>query len=119
MGLSCVPGGNRNQQDNRIILPYATWTVFVDKRVDIERLVQSNSLSSLVIQDFVIELVKVHNVHNVKLSLYNKCLYMKPSTILFMLELERCVEYVYSDLCHCTSTGLAIFDGKMWQHCNF
>jgi len=29
---------------------------------------------SLIIQDFVIELVKIHNVHNVKLSLCDKCI---------------------------------------------
>ena len=37
--------------------------------------VLSNTPSSLVIQDFVIELVKIHNVHNVKIII--KCLYMK------------------------------------------
>jgi len=30
------------------------------------------------ILDFVIELVKIHDVDNVKLSLSEKCLYMKP-----------------------------------------
>ena len=39
------------------------------------------------ILDFVIELVKIHDVDNMKLSLSEKCLYMKPY-LLFMLELE-------------------------------
>ncbi|KYQ58435.1 hypothetical protein ALC60_02571 [Trachymyrmex zeteki] len=89
---------------NRIVLPRATWTAFVEKKVDIERLVQSTTPSSLVIQDCVIELVKIHVVNTVKLSLCNKYLYMKPSTMLFMFELEQCVEHVYSDLCQCTNS---------------
>jgi len=50
------------------------------------------------IMDLVIELVKIRDVDNVKLSLSEKCLYMKPSTILFMFELEQCVEHIYFDL---------------------
>ncbi|KYQ47210.1 hypothetical protein ALC60_13767 [Trachymyrmex zeteki] len=84
---------------NRIVLPRATWTAFVEKKIDIERLVQSTAPSSLVIQNFVIELVKIRDVDTVKLSLCDKCLYMKPSTMLFMFELEQCVEHVYFDLC--------------------
>ncbi|KYQ52380.1 hypothetical protein ALC60_08543, partial [Trachymyrmex zeteki] len=67
------------------------------KKVDIERLVQLITPSSLVIQDFVIELVKICDVGTVKLSLCDKCLYMK-STMLFMFELEQCIEHVYFDL---------------------
>ncbi|KYQ57716.1 hypothetical protein ALC60_03313, partial [Trachymyrmex zeteki] len=79
---------------NRIVLPRAMWTAFVEKKVDIERLVQSTTPPSLVIQEFVIELVKIRDVDTVKLSLCDKCLYMKPSTMLFMF--EQCVEHVYS-----------------------
>ncbi|KYN13161.1 hypothetical protein ALC57_14656, partial [Trachymyrmex cornetzi] len=75
---------------NRIILPHATWMAFVEKRVDIRQLVRSSTTSSLMIQDLVIEFVKIRDVDNVKLALYNKCTYVKPSTILFMLELEQC-----------------------------
>ncbi|XP_018401840.1 PREDICTED: uncharacterized protein LOC108779007 [Cyphomyrmex costatus] len=67
---------------NRIILPHATWTAFVEKRADIERLVQSTTpSSSLMIQDLVMELVKIRDVNTVKLSLCDKCMYMKPSTV--------------------------------------
>ncbi|KYN13274.1 hypothetical protein ALC57_14537 [Trachymyrmex cornetzi] len=94
-------------QGNRIVLPQVMWTAFVKKRADIEQLMQSPTpSSSLVIWRLQIELVKIHDVGNVKLSLCNKCLYMKSraraSTILFMLELEQCVEHVYCELCQYT-----------------
>ncbi|KYN10779.1 hypothetical protein ALC57_17080 [Trachymyrmex cornetzi] len=80
------------------------WTAFVKKRADIEQLMQSPTpSSSLVIQALQIELIKIHDVDNVKLSSCNKCLYMKPSTILFMLELEQCIEHVYCELCQYTN----------------
>ncbi|KYQ50682.1 hypothetical protein ALC60_10225, partial [Trachymyrmex zeteki] len=91
-------------QGNRIVLPHATWTAFIEKKDDIERLVQSTAPSSLVIQNFVIELVKICDVDTVKLSLCDKCLYLKPSTMFFMFELEQCVEHVYFDLCQCTNS---------------
>ncbi|KAG5344752.1 GVQW3 protein, partial [Acromyrmex charruanus] len=51
--------------------------------------------SSLMLQELQIELVKLRD-DNVKLSLYDKCLYiMKPSTVLFMNELEQYAEHVY------------------------
>ncbi|KYN13718.1 hypothetical protein ALC57_14082 [Trachymyrmex cornetzi] len=40
------------------------------------------------ILDLVIKFVEIRDVDNVKLSLCDKCMYMKPSTILFMLELD-------------------------------
>jgi len=57
-----------------IVLPYAMWSINRWMSCDYVE-VQSNTPSSLVIQDFVIELVKIHNVHNVKIII--KCLYMK------------------------------------------
>ncbi|KYN27505.1 hypothetical protein ALC57_03103, partial [Trachymyrmex cornetzi] len=95
---------------NRIILPHATWTAFIEKRMDIVRLMRSSTLLSLMILDLVIELVKICDLDNVKLSLCDKCVYMKPSTILFMLELEQCVEHVYFDLCQYTNIASDKFD---------
>jgi len=42
------------------------------------------------------KLVKVCDTKNVKLSLHDICLYMKH--VLFLFELEQCVEYVYYKL---------------------
>ncbi|KYN28688.1 hypothetical protein ALC57_01942, partial [Trachymyrmex cornetzi] len=95
---------------NRIVLPHATWMAFIEKRSDIQQLVRSSTPSPLMIQDLVIELVKIRDVDNVKLSLCDKCVYMKPSTILFMLELEQCVEHAYFDLCQYTNIVSDKFD---------
>ena len=76
---------------------HPAWIYYVD---GIHRKTSSNwygHLRQVMILDFVIELVKIHDVDNVKLSLSEKCLYMKPY-LLFMLELEQCVEHIYFDL---------------------
>jgi len=54
------------------------------------------------IQDLSVELVKIDNEYNVKISLHSTCLHMKPKTVLFMFELEYCVEHVYFELCQYT-----------------
>jgi len=43
-----------------------------------------------------VELVKIRiYTYIVKLTLHDTCLYMKPATILFLFELEHCVEHAY------------------------
>ena len=66
---------------------------------DIERLMQSTvpSLSSP-IQDLNIELVKVCDTKNVKLSLHYTYLYIKPTIVLFLFVVEQCVEHAYYKL---------------------
>ncbi|KYQ49776.1 hypothetical protein ALC60_11152 [Trachymyrmex zeteki] len=97
--VKIVIGDNRG---NRIILPHTTWKAFIERRANVERLVQSTVSSSLTIQDLIVELVKIGNEYNVKISLNGTCLYMKPKTMLFMFELEHCVEHVYFELCQYT-----------------
>ncbi|KYN29365.1 hypothetical protein ALC57_01192, partial [Trachymyrmex cornetzi] len=94
---------------NRIVLPHATWMAFVEKRADIQQLVRSSTPSPLMIQDLVIELVKIRDVDKVKLSLCDKCVYMKPIT-LFMLKLKQCVEHAYFYLCQYTNIVSDKFD---------
>ncbi|KAG5333738.1 PDE11 phosphodiesterase, partial [Acromyrmex charruanus] len=49
---------------------YATWKAFIERRADIERLIQSTiSSSSSLIQDLNMELVKMYDTNNVKLTL--------------------------------------------------
>ena len=83
-----------NNQGNNIILSRAIWQAFMEIRANIERFVQSIVLSSLSIQALVIKIVKcvmwMSNQH---------CLYIKPSTVLFMFELKHYVENIYSELC--------------------
>ena len=64
-----------DNQGNNIILPGEMWQTFIERRVDIERLVQSFAPSS--VRDLVIEIVKMRNMNVVKLSLRETCLYMK------------------------------------------
>ena len=92
-----------DNRGNRIILPHATWKAFIERHANIERLMQSIVSSSLSpIQNLNVEFIKVCDAKNIKLSLCGTCLYMKPTTILFLFELEQCVEYAYYKLSQCT-----------------
>jgi len=72
-----------NNNGNQIILPHATWETFIAKRADIEKFMESTAPLSLLIQDLVIELVKMRDKNIVKLT-HDTC--MKSSTILFLFE---------------------------------
>ncbi|KAL6254068.1 hypothetical protein P5V15_014685 [Pogonomyrmex californicus] len=72
-------GDNRG---NQILLPYVMWKTLIEKRVDIEQLVQSIAPS-------------MHSATIVKFTLRDTCLYMKPSAVFFLFELEHCIEHVY------------------------
>jgi len=66
---------------------------------NVERLVQSIVSSFLMIQNLIMEFVKIVNEYiYVKISLHGTCLHMKPRTIFFMFELEHCVEHEYFEL---------------------
>jgi len=94
--VEIVIGDNRG---NKIILLHATWEMFIERRANIEQLLQSPAPSSLAIQDLIVELVKIHGVNMIKLKSRNVCLYMKSSTVLFMFELEHCINHAYFELC--------------------
>ena len=81
-----------------------------DAKVDIERFLQSNKPPSLSIRDLVMEHVKIRDASVVKLILHDSCLYMKPSTILFLFELEHCVNHEYLKLCQNIEAVNASFD---------
>ena len=44
----------------------------------------------------------MRDVNVVKLILYETCLYIKPSTVLFMFKLKHCVQNEFSELCQYT-----------------
>ena len=82
-----------DNRGNRIILPHATWNASIERRADIERLMQSTVPSPLSsIQDLNVVLVKVYDTKNIKLLLHDTCFYMKLTTVFFLFELEQCVE---------------------------
>ncbi|KAL6418562.1 hypothetical protein ACFW04_012000 [Cataglyphis niger] len=95
---------------NHIILSHETWEIFIKRRVDIERFLQSNTPSSLRIEYLVIEHVKIHDANVVKLTVDDSCLYMNPATILFLFELEHCVNHEYLKLYENTEVVNASFD---------
>jgi len=64
--------------------------------------VQSTALSSLSIQDLNVELVKICDTDIVKLASHDTCMCMKSAIILFLFELERCIEHAYFWLCRNT-----------------
>ncbi|XP_039308057.1 uncharacterized protein LOC120359263 [Solenopsis invicta] len=94
---------------NRIVLPYRTWRALLDKRADFERFVQSTEAPSLPIHDLTVQLVKLRDESIVKLSLLDACIYLKPTTMLFMFELEHCVEHVYYTLHQSIATATEKF----------
>ena len=51
--------------------------------------------SSSPIQDLKVKLVKIYDTNNVKL---NGICYIKPTILLFLFELEQCVEHVFYEL---------------------
>jgi len=95
--VEMLPGNNKG---NQIILSHATWKIFIARRADIEKLMQSIAPASLSIRDLVIDLVKLRNADIVKLTLYDICMYMKPATILFLFTLEHCIEHYISGYAH-------------------
>jgi len=46
------------------------------------------------IHDLIIEIVKIRNENVVKFTSHDTSVYMKPSTVHFMLDLEHCVKNV-------------------------
>ncbi|KAL6418856.1 hypothetical protein ACFW04_014208 [Cataglyphis niger] len=83
---------------NHIILPHKTWEMFIKRRVDIERFLQSKTPSSLKIEYLVME------------HMILACDDMKPATILFLFELEHCVNHEYLKLYENTEDVNASFD---------
>ena len=105
-----------DNRGNRIILPHATWKAFIERRADIERLMQSTVplSSSSPIQDLNVELVKICDTENVTLSLYDTCLYMKSTTVLFLF--EQCVEHAYYKVCALSQCTMLVKNLNILYH---
>ncbi|XP_039304966.1 uncharacterized protein LOC120357721 [Solenopsis invicta] len=93
--VELIIGDNRG---NQIILLYEPWKAVLQRRADIEQLVHATAAASLTICNLTIQVVNVSNGTIVKLTSCGTCMYMKPSTILFLLEIEHCVEHAYYQL---------------------
>jgi len=91
-----------DNKGNQIILSHAAWKIFIARRADIEKLLQSTAPASLSIRDLVIDLIKIRDADIVKLTLYDICMYMKPAIILSLFTLEHCIEHMYFGICQST-----------------
>ena len=97
--VELVLGDNRG---NQIVLPFDTWKSLMQKRMEIERLLQSPQ-TPLWIRDLTIEVVKMSDSEIVKITLHGgNSLYMKPSTILYLFDLGKCIDHMYFWLCQNT-----------------
>jgi len=59
---------------------------------DIEQLVESPEAIPREIHDLIIEIVKIRNENLVKFTSHDTSIYMKPSTVRFILDFEYCVK---------------------------
>ncbi|KAL6420587.1 hypothetical protein ACFW04_014634 [Cataglyphis niger] len=91
--VSCVQLVLNDNCGNQIVLPFETWKSLMQKRADIERLLQT-SQSPLPIQDLTIKVIKISDSDIIKMTLYNNSLYMNPSTLINLFDFEKCVEHV-------------------------
>ncbi|XP_011876268.1 PREDICTED: uncharacterized protein LOC105566679 [Vollenhovia emeryi] len=110
--VEIILGDNRG---NRMALDYSMWTELNKKRAEIEQLLKtadasSPSSSSMHINDLILELVIMYGGKIVKLTFNNTCMYMKVPTVLFLFQLEHCVEHVYRKLCDMLSEIDQSFD---------
>jgi len=76
---------------NHIFMSHTTWAAIMEYRSDIKQLVQS-TLEAIPreIHELIIEIVKIRNENFVKFTSHDTSIYMKPSTVRFMQDLEHC-----------------------------
>jgi len=66
------------------------------------------------------EFLKIYDMNNVKLTLNGTCLYMNPTTVLFLFELEQYIEHVFYELSqytHSVSKKFEYFVLFLRQNC--
>jgi len=82
-----------DNRGNRISMSHITWATIMKHRSDIEQLMQSTPEAvQREIHDLIIEIVKIQNENLVKFTSHDTPIYMKPSIVRFMLDLEYCVK---------------------------
>jgi len=70
-----------------------TWAAIMERCSDIEQLVQSTpEAMPREIHDLIIEIVKMQNENVIKFTSHKTSIYMKSSTVRFILDLEHCVK---------------------------
>ncbi|KYN10915.1 hypothetical protein ALC57_16954, partial [Trachymyrmex cornetzi] len=82
------------------ISPRAVWRAFIERRADIERFVQSppapssnpHKSNSINVRLLTVRFSTIENAKIVCLESSDVCLMMTESTILFMFNLDKCIE---------------------------
>ncbi|XP_014485789.1 PREDICTED: uncharacterized protein LOC106750166 [Dinoponera quadriceps] len=91
--VEIVLGDNRC---NHLILPNEIWKEIIHRRAHIERYVESSHSSPLWIRDLSVECRMMHGDTIIKLTLFNKSMYLKPETLNNLFNLEQCIDHMYS-----------------------
>ena len=87
--------------DNRgmfLTLPLYAWHALCNRRTIIEERARLPGSESVRIEQLTVDFLKIYNSPIVKMTLHNKPLYFKPDTVTSLLNLEPCIDYVYSQL---------------------
>lgn len=111
---SCVELVLGDNRGNRISLSTAIWKELLGKRAAIENLLQAAGTSPLWIRDLSIANVQIRGDTVAKIVLGDTSIYLKPATMLCLLDLEYCVAYMYSWLCDNTH----LVDAKFTEFVN-
>ncbi|XP_014482316.1 PREDICTED: uncharacterized protein LOC106748376 [Dinoponera quadriceps] len=91
--VELVLGDNRG---NHLILPHEIWKEIIHRRAHIERYVVSPNSSPLWIRDLSVECRMMHGDTIIKLTLFNKSLYLKPETLNNLFNFVQCIDHMYS-----------------------
>ncbi|XP_011864703.1 PREDICTED: uncharacterized protein LOC105560290, partial [Vollenhovia emeryi] len=91
-----------DNQGHQIELDQSIWKEYRQNQSNIDQLLKAtdaSSSSAIQLNHLAIELVRMRHGNIVKVTSNNTSMYMKPSTILFLFELEYCVDSIYCELC--------------------
>jgi len=99
-----------------MFIPHATWK----RHQEACRYRAINVVNSpIIIPDLNVELVKIFDMNNVNLTLYDACSYMEP-TVLFLFQFDQCVEHIFYELdqyMHDVSKKFEYFVSFLRQNC--
>ncbi|XP_011880611.1 PREDICTED: uncharacterized protein LOC105569069 [Vollenhovia emeryi] len=89
-----------DNQGHQIELDQSIWKEYRQNQSKIDQLLKATDASSSAIQfnHLAIELVRMRHGNIVKVTSNNTSMYMKPSTISFLFELEHCVDSIHFEL---------------------
>ncbi|XP_014482765.1 PREDICTED: uncharacterized protein LOC106748593, partial [Dinoponera quadriceps] len=91
--VELVLGDNRG---NHLILPNEIWKEIIHRRAHIELYMESSHSSPLWIRDLSVECRMMHGDTIIKLTLFNKSMYLKSETLNTLFNFEQYIDHMYS-----------------------